>query len=75
MFPIPRRRPTRLVGDGVGVVISTGGFRNAITLLSPRVYQALARVVSRVVCAVASPVADPPVVAILFQGLVGGAGI
>jgi len=55
---------------GLGVVISTGGFLNTITLLSPRVYQAMARdglffqSFSRL-----HPRWRTPVAAILFQGV------
>ncbi len=54
----------------LGVVISTAGFLNTVTLLSPRVYQAMARDglffegFSRL-----HPVWRTPVVAILFQGV------
>lgn len=54
---------------GLGVVISTAGFLNTVTLLSPRVYQAMARDglffegFSRL-----HPTWRTPVVAILFQG-------
>jgi APA family basic amino acid/polyamine antiporter len=56
----------------LGVVISTGGFLNTITLLSPRVYQAMARdglffeSFARL-----HPRWRTPVAAILFQGLWG----
>jgi APA family basic amino acid/polyamine antiporter len=55
---------------GLGVVISTAGFLNTVTLLSPRVYQAMARDglffegFSRL-----HPIWRTPVVAILFQGI------
>ena len=55
---------------GLGVVISTGGFLNAITLLSPRVYQALARDgLFLESFARLHPRWRTPVVAILFQGV------
>lgn len=54
----------------LGVVISTGGFLNAITLLSPRVYQAMARdglFFERF--ARLDPRWRTPVIAIVFQGV------
>ena len=54
----------------LGVVISTGGFLNAITLLSPRVYQAMARDgLFLESFARLHPRWRTPVVAIVFQGI------
>ncbi|MFN0177488.1 MAG: APC family permease [Gemmatimonadales bacterium] len=66
----------RAFGDGgrrlisIGIMISTAGFLNTVTMLSPRVYQAMAR--DRLFFETFSrlhPSWRTPVVAILFQGI------